>query len=185
MTIIFADHEDPDCQVIRTLWEGLSDFTLVEIHPQDQDSYAYEMRIERALREEDDTLILAGHGTGYGLLHPDFRGEYLIHEDNVGLIHARRVICTWCYASTFVERHHLNAFATSMFISNTREAYDNSIFDNDQEHIDAVGRRFEADVRQLLTEGTPLSEWPMILGAKMDIQDPIDCFNRQALYYGD
>lgn len=182
MTIIFSNHLDPDSDAIRTLWaEWNFPFKLIEIRPKDE---LWELRVTNALIEEDDCLILIGHGTTYGLLHPDFNsGEYIIHEENVNLIHAKRVYCCWCYASTFCQNHHLNAFATSMFISNVQEAYDNCIYGYTQEQIDANSKRFEADMSYLILNNIPMDQWTTFIGARTDIENPIDVFNRQGLWY--
>lgn len=76
-----------------------------------------------------------------------------------------------------------NTFATSMFISNTREACNNSIIDYTQEQINSNGERFFCDINQLIKDKVPLNDWIRQLGAKMDIENVIDTFNRQGLYY--
>lgn len=180
MTIIFANHGDADCRALTELWRTWDfPFKLVEIRKKDE--YA-DLRVTNALINEDDTLILIGHGTTHGLLHPDFNsGEYLIHEENVNLIHAKRVYCSWCYASTFCQNHHLKSFATSMFISNVNEAADNCIYGYTQEQIDANSRRFEADMSYLILNNIPMDQWTMFIGARMDVENAIDTFNRQGI----
>lgn len=76
-----------------------------------------------------------------------------------------------------------NTFATSMFISNVRETNDNGIDNYTQEQINANGERFYSNINKLLRDNIPLNEWIMQLGAKMDIENEIDTFNRQGLYY--
>ena len=70
-----------------------------------------------------------------------------------------------------------------MYISNEHEAYDNAIYDYLQNDIDLNGIRFYANINQLLIDKIPLDQWVMILGAKMDIENEIDVFNRQGLFY--
>lgn len=181
MTIIFSNHGDEDCRTITNLWRDWTDYKLIEIRPKDE---LWELRVTNALIEEEDTLILIGHGTSYGLLHPDFNsGEYLIHEENVNLIRAKRVYCAWCYASAFCRNNHLNCFATDMFISNIEEAYDNSIYGYTQEQINAVGARFESDMSYLIQNNIPMNEWQMFIGARMDVENAVDTFNRQGVQY--
>ena len=154
---------------------------MVEILPTTDD---YEDVVDRAIADEDDTLILIGHGTTNGLLHPDFyNGAYLIHENNINLIHARRVICMWCNASTFCENHNMHCFASSMFISNVQEAYDNCIYGMTQEQINSCGRFFYAQLANLIENNIPMEDWIMRLGGTMDIENPVDVFNRQGLWY--
>lgn len=181
MTVIFSNMLDDDCRILQEIWRGLDNVNVIEIRP---DSVDWEDMVDAAIAAETDTLILAGHGTTRGLLFPDFsRGEYIVHQFNVHLIRAERVVCSWCYASTFVRDNHLHAFATSMFISNVNEAYDNVIMDYDQEQINANSLRFQQEMNYLLRENIPMDEWVMQLGSHMDIENAIDVFNRQALYY--
>jgi cobalamin biosynthesis Co2+ chelatase CbiK len=180
MTIIFSNHLDEDSRTITSLWRNFKDYKLIEILPDTKDA---DYIVDKAIEQEDDTLILIGHGTTHGLLHPNFRGEYLIHEYNVNLIHAKRVICMWCYASTFCENNHLHCFASSMFISNVQEAYDNCIYDVNQEQINSYGRLFYAQLADLIENDVPMQDWVMRLGCLMDIENPVDIFNRQGLWY--
>jgi hypothetical protein len=111
-------------------------------------------------------------------------GEYLIHENNVHLIKARRVIFSWCYAAEFaIKFPDLHCFATSMFITNVKEAIDNMIFDYSQDQINSNSRRFQQEINWLLQNEIPLNEWVMRLGVHMDIENVIDVFNRQCLLY--
>ena len=70
-----------------------------------------------------------------------------------------------------------------MYISNEHEPYDNAIYDYSQNDIDLNGMRFYANINQLLIDKIPLDQWVMILGAKMDIENEIDVFNRHGLFY--
>lgn len=181
MTVIYANMLDDDCRILQEMWRGFDNINLIEIRP---DSVDWEETVDAAIAAETDTLIFAGHGTTQGLLFPDFnRGEYIVHQFNVNLIRAERVICSWCYASTFVRDNHLHAFATSMFISNVNESYDNGIMDYTQEQINNNSLRFQQEMNYLLRENIPMDEWVMRLGAHMDIENAVDVFNRQALYY--
>ena len=185
MTVIFSNAQDDDCREITNLWKGLPNVNLVEVTKGSGDDY--EERVDAAMENEDDTLILVGHGTTNGLLFPDLtKGVYLVHENNVDLIHAKNVLCLWCYASTFVETHNIhNTFATSMFISNVGEAYDNCIYNYTSEQINSNSRQFYTEVNQLLRDNTPLNEYVMDLGIRMDILNDVDVFNRQGLFYNE
>ena len=137
MTIIFSNNMDPDCQVIKQAWQGLKDINLVEITPDTDD---YEDLVNNAIIAEDDTIMFVGHGTSKGLLFPNlYRMEYLLHEFNANLVHAKNIICCWCFASNFViNMNWHNTFATSMFISNTREAYYSLKDDNFRKELDEL-----------------------------------------------
>ena len=70
-----------------------------------------------------------------------------------------------------------------MYILNEHEPYDNAIYTYTQNDIDLNGIRFYANLNKLLIDKIPLDQWVMILGAKMDIENEIDVFNRQGLFY--
>ena len=155
MTIIYSNYLDDDCRILQNIWKGFDNVRVIEITPSSID---YEDIIDKAISEETDTLIMCGHGTSYGLLFPDmYKGEYLIHENNVHLINAKRVICSWCYASSFCMKFpQLHCFATSMFISNENEAVDNGIYDYTQDQINKNAERFDTEVNWLLKNNIPL-----------------------------
>lgn len=181
MTVIYSNMRDEDCLVLQRAWRKIPNVNLIEITPESTD---WEDMVDDAVSRESDTLLFLGHGTEHGLLFPDFsRGEYILHENNVGLIHARNVVCCWCYASSFCAMHDLRAFATSMFISNVGEAFDNCIYGYCQEQINSCGIVFFDEINGLLRHGVPLCEWVMRLGAHADVENAIDMFNRQGLYF--
>lgn len=183
MTIIYSNRQDDDCLVLQRVWRNFPNANVIEITPQSID---WEDIVDNAISNEDDTLLFLGHGTTQGLLFPNFdTGEYILHENNVSLIHARNVICCWCYASSFCNTHRLHSFSTSMFISNVNEAYDNGYCDYSQEQINSNGERFYDEINNFLHNNVPLNEWVMRLGAHMDIENGIDVFNRQGLTYID
>ena len=179
MTIIYSNMQDDDCRLLQHIWNNIPDVNVVEILPTSTD---WEDKVDSAISAECSTIIFAGHGTGYGLLFPDLsRGEYILHENNVNLIHAKNVICIFCFASDFCNRVGLHAFATSMFISNEEEAYENGIYNYEQSQINSNSKRFHQEVNHLLIEHICLDEWVMRLGAHMDVDNAIDVFNRQGL----
>lgn len=181
MTIIYSNWRDDDCLCLQRVWRGMSDVNIVEIT---SDTNDFDDIVENAILNELDTLILVGHGTSNGLLAPDYNyGTYIIHQNNVHLINASNVICFWCNASTFVMNNNIRAFATSMFISNVNEAYDNGITNYTQDDINANSIRFCDEINYFIRENIPLSEYVLRLGAPMDIENAIDVFNRQGLFY--
>ena len=149
MTIIYSNFLDDDCRILQRIWNGFDNVNVIEITPSSEN---YEDDIDEAISNEEDTLIICGHGTGNGLLFPNiYRGEYLIHENNIPLIKAKKVICCWCYAATFVMNNNMeNTFATSMFISNEMEAADNGILCCTQEEINKNSERFFNEVNYLI-----------------------------------
>lgn len=183
MTVIYSNFRDIDTKYAHLIWENIPDVTIIEITPEMIDSY--EEIVNKAISEEDDTLVLFGHGTAHGLLFPDLnRGIYLVHDENSKLIHAKNVIGLWCYASSFGIRHiELKGFYTSMYISNKQEAAENSIFNISQEIITRSQMMFLSRINELLVNKILPSQWIMNLGAKMDMENSIEVFNYQGFYY--
>ena len=166
MTVIYSNFGDQDTLLLQQIWANL-DCTVIEItHDMDD----FEEIVDNAIANESDTLIMCGHGTAQGLLHPNLHsGQYIIHENNVHLIHAQNVIASWCYAAEFAEVHHLHGFFTGMFISNESEAEQHGITfaqsDYDDINIDIThyGTYFSVMVHSFLESNTPLCEWLSIL----------------------
>ena len=167
MTVIYSNSGDRDTGLLQAIWQGLHVDRYIVIFHDDEN---YEDAVDDALSEEDDTLILCGHGTTQGLLHPNLNsGRYIVHENNVHLIHARNVICSWCYSSYFGENHHMSGFFTGMFITNESEAEQHGITfaQSDYDDIDIdicqYERYFNLSINRFLKDGVPMSEWIDIL----------------------
>lgn len=175
MTVIFSNSGDVDCSLLPLMWEGLK-ATVIEITPTTED---WEDKVAAALVNETDTLIFAGHGTQYGLLFPNFhKGDYIIHENNVDNIRAKRVFCCWCNADDFCIEHNLRSVATSMFISNVDEAYNCGYCEYDQSDINAVCTDFYKEINGLLSRRVPLPQWVQSL---QHYTNGIDVFNRRGV----
>lgn len=179
ITIIFSNAGDTDSESLRTLWQGLNvPSTIVEIKREDSQ---YEQKVNEAIAAESDTLILCGHGSPSGLLHPSFCG-YLIHRNNFSLIHARRLICIWCYASIFGQAYSLNGFYSTMFISNINEAHDNGCYETSSESIIRSNKTCYQRIKNLIEEDIiPMKEWPELLIEQSNPNDEIDVFNYNGL----
>ena len=74
----------------------------------------------RAMMDEQDTIVLIGHGNEYGLFNHKFNG-FIIDSNSVQFLRGKNVIGIWCHASAFADRYELSGFFTSMFISNVDE----------------------------------------------------------------
>lgn len=167
MTIIYSNFRDRDTQLLQLIWEGLNPDRIIEIN---YDTEGYEDIVDDAIASENDILIMCGHGTTQGLLHPNLNsGQYIIHGNNVHLIHARNVIGSWCYAADFAETHHLHGFFTGMFISNESEADQHGIsfaqsdYDDIDIDINHYGRYFNLQLHDFLLNNVPLNQWIDIL----------------------
>ena len=181
ITVIYSNRLDDDCILLKKMWEGIPNVYVVKINPTTDN---WENIVDNAIMNETDTLIFAGHGSTQGLLHPDFdRGEYIFHENNVGLVKAKRVICVWCNASGFCANMNLHSFSTSMYISNVGEAMEYCYNNYTQEQINALTMRFCDNINELIINNVPLDQWVMQLGAKADIENGVDMFNRQGLFF--
>lgn len=180
MTVITAKWGDVDNEFNHYLWDGI-DCNVIEINPSMTN---WEQLVDDAIAKETDTLLFVGHGSPHGLYFPTpMFDEYILHENNVGLIKAKNVICIWCYASSFCQTHNLNALASSMFISNVNEAETCLDIFVSQEDVTSVQNQIFREINELLKNGVELDKYVMTLGARMDIENPIDTFNRQRFVY--
>ena len=72
-----------------------------------------------------------------------------------------------------------------MFISNEKEAIEEGIHNAYQVHITSLGKAFYQEMNNLITNKIKFSAWQIFFGCRMDVDDEIDKFNRQGLYYND
>lgn len=121
ITVIWCDWGDHDTAALQKIWQDVTNIDVIHIT---QWNDVMETCVDLALKREDDTLLLCGHGTKFGLLAPNSISEYVIHDFNSSKIHARNVIGLFCHASSFAERNDLHGLFSSMFISNINEAVD-------------------------------------------------------------
>ncbi|MGN1164496.1 MAG: hypothetical protein ACI4S4_06825, partial [Candidatus Ornithospirochaeta sp.] len=117
MTVIYSNFLDNDTEILRGIWKDLG-AKVLEISP--DPSSPSKADIDRAIGEEEDTLIVCGHGCPDGCFSPHF--DYTLSQENKEKIKAKRVIGIWCHASSFARRYSLSGFFSSMFISNEWEA---------------------------------------------------------------
>ena len=176
-TIVFSNTGDVDTRVLAALWDDIPDARVLDVRPGTPDA---RRAVDAAIAEEEDALVLCGHGSPQGLFDPSVmaRGNlaaimrnppYLVDARNAPSIRARRVVGVWCYAAAFAESVGLRGFFTGMFVSNPREAAfvgcpgrDSAATITEQEVL------FCRRVNALLRAGTPLSEWIPRLDAQAD-----------------
>lgn len=194
-TVIFSNAGDNDTAVLRALWKGLN-AKVIEVNHSTFDANA---KVDRAIAEEEDLLIMCGHGSPSGLfnmsavsmtrrygrdVHPASPSSfYLISSRNVHLIKAKRIIGMWCYASEFAKSVGLNGFFTYMFISNKGEAAANQIYGVDNDTIWREETLFCNRVNEMVHKDIPQDEWISRLQAVCDISNPVVVFNHRDLYY--
>ena len=141
-------------------------------------------RIAReAIVDEQDTIVLIGHGTDYGLLNKNLNG-YFIDSGWVNLLRNKTIIGIWCNASNFADRYDLTGFFTSMFISNAQELIDCGFqtFDNCDEVIRIQNQIFASRINQLLSANTPSRDWATILFDSLDNEERFVYYNYEAMY---
>lgn len=181
MTVIYSNFGDIDTRVLPGIWKNIPNVNVVEITRKDED---FEERVNTAVSQETETILMCGHGTTQGLLHPDLQsGQYIIHEENCSLIHAKNVIGFWCYASDFAKVHKLDGFYTSMYISNLYEAYQNGFPTAKENEIDVSIKLFVERLNGLLRASIPMDEWIQRLQVHMDPESEIESFNYLGLSY--
>lgn len=175
MTVIYSDFGDNDTRILRKMWEGM-DAKVVSVTESTQ------KEICDAISNEEDTLLLCGHGTPRGLLHPQYGyavNDRMLREN----LKARNLIGIWCNASDFARFYDYKGFFSDMFISNSIEAEFNGITGYSDKKIWEDERLFCEKVNILLKEGVPLKAWKDILMESYDIEDEVEDFNYTGLVY--
>lgn len=76
-------------------------------------------------------IILLGHGTPMGLIHPDMLKihrmpvngiRYILDDSFAPYLRGKNTISMWCYSDEYFKRNRLPGFHTGMIISERREA---------------------------------------------------------------
>lgn len=177
MTVVFSNTGDVDTRVLAALWDDIPDARVLDVRPGTPDA---RRAVDAAIAEEEDALVLCGHGSPQGLFDPSVmaRGNlaaiarnppYLVDVRNAPSIRARRVVGVWCYAASFAESVGLRGFFTGMFVSNPAEAAfvgclgrDSAATITEQEVL------FCRRVNELLRADVPLEDWTTRLNAQAD-----------------
>ena len=176
-TIVHSNAGDTDTRVLAALWDGIPDARVMDVRPGTPDA---RRAVDAAIAEEEDALVLCGHGSPQGLFDPSVmaRGNlaaiarnppYLVDVRNAPSIRARRVVGVWCYAASFAESAGLRGFFTGMFVSNPAEAAfvgcpgrDSAATITEQEVL------FCRRVNALLRADVPMEDWIPRLNAQAD-----------------
>ena len=176
-TIVHSNAGDTDTRVLAALWDGIPDARVLDVRP---GTPGARRAVDVAIAEEEDALVLCGHGSPQGLFDPSVmaRGNlaaiarnppYLVDVRNAPSIRARRVVGVWCYAASFAESAGLRGFFTGMFVSNPAEAAfvgcpgrDSAATMTEQEVL------FCRRVNALLRADVPMEDWIPRLHAQAD-----------------
>ena len=178
MTAILSYSGDNDTAILNKIWDGL-DCRVVVVGK----DYVTRKDIDEIISEESDTLILAGHGSSFGLFGTgDFDEFCIVDQKSVPLIKAKRLICVWCHAAQFGESQGLKGFFSGMFISNQDEASLYNIVAKD-DVIWQLEKNFCNNLNELIRNDVSMNQWIGILKEHSDHNDPVDIFNMEGLRY--
>ena len=139
-------------------------------------------RIAReAIVDEQDTIVLIGHGTEHGLLNKNLNG-YFIDSGWVNLLRNKTIVGIWCYAGNFADRYGLTGFFTSNFISNADELVECGFnnFSNSDLIISAENVSFSNRLNYYLRSNVPIQDWIIDLQNNASIM-PFVQYNYEAL----
>lgn len=136
-----------------------------------------------AIVNENDTVVLIGHGDEGGLYNKSLNG-YLIDSQWVNLLRNKIVIGIWCYAGNFADKYSLKGFFTSNFISNDKELVDCGFndFNNSDIIICSENVWFSNRINHYLRHNYPIDKWISDLQENCSIM-PFVQYNYEALYY--
>ena len=100
-----------------------------------------------------DTIIMLGHGSSSGLFNVSGigKGIMVVGESLVEELRGKQLIAIWCNANLFIERHHLPALYSGMFISEVSEARYCGV-QGDQTMVDESNNTFAALLGNMLGE---------------------------------
>ena len=100
-----------------------------------------------------DTIIMLGHGSSSGLFNVSNigKGIWAVGESMVEELRGKQLIAIWCNADKFIERHHLPALYSGMFISEVSEARYCGV-QGDQAMVDESNSTFAVLLGNMLSE---------------------------------
>ena len=133
----------------------------------------------------DDTIMMLGHGTEWGLLSkPDKNGRYerlLVDGSLVQFLRGKTCIGIWCHADQFAQKYGLHGLFSGMIISELQEAMDYGITAT-REEIDTEMQKFTLRLRDCI-ERYGLKETPDRMKELDDVKSALTTFNYNNLYY--
>ena len=109
MTVIYSDFGDTDTKVLKNIWKDLD---VKEVRLTTNGNISMK-KINKAIYDEEDTIIFCGHGSGEGCWNPSWNsGEfYTLSARNLRLLRAKKVIGIWCHASDFSKKYDVPGFS--------------------------------------------------------------------------
>lgn len=182
MMLVVHPH-DRTTAVLQVLYEGL-EAQVVTTNCSHRDMQHLLRHV--ALREP---ILLLGHGSDRGLFYrkDDTSAEFdkiiVGHPHGHALRkHRGSLIGIWCHANLFAQAEGLHGLFSGMIISELSEAEQYGVA-TDQASMDHTNRIMFAQLRQLLTDGTPWHEIPERLKALDNIQSDLSRFNYAHFHY--
>lgn len=181
MTVIYSDFGDTDTKVLKNIWKDLD---VKEVRLTTNGNISMK-KINKAIYDEEDTIIFCGHGSGEGCWNPSWNsGEfYTLSARNLRFLRAKKVIGIWCHASDFSKKYDVPGFFSYMFISNPGEAKGLGITGVPFNEITKSEIKFCNILNDLLKKDVPLSEWRGVVLDNMDASNPVEEFNYSQVYY--
>lgn len=129
-----------------------------------------------ALMPKYDRIIMLGHGCPDGLIGT---AGLVVTREHVEVMRGKDLVCIWCNADRFMEKHKLKGFYSGMFISEVGEAncYDqectqSSVHHSNELFADALGYAIDYEEERLR----------MVLEDYDVPGDDVVAFNRARLY---
>lgn len=188
MTVIFSNAGDEDCKTLKNLWKDVEDVTVIELKANKSNS---KEKIINAIKNEKDLLVFCGHGNPSGLFNPSWKDcwNYAFKDEDVEHIRAKQVLAIWCYAKDFWEHHTgkgFNILTSSMYISNSGEAYVNGFPNIPQNYVNDTNNATFQEMNRYILDGLHARDWKDKLMETLDVDNKIDGFNRNGMtYFGD
>lgn len=180
VTIIWCDWGDSDTALLQEIWKNLPASVSVQLVHLTRWDDVSEKIVELAIKDESDTLLFCGHGTEHGLLAPRRLTEYVIHQENAGLIKAETVIGLTCYGKEFAKSAGLHGLFSGMFISNYSEACDYAISNTSDAEIVESNRAFFVEFSKVLS-GESSCEECLERIKSLKFRDPVSAFNAEEM----
>lgn len=132
---------------------------------------------------DDDTIMLLGHGTSNGLFNKDWSGYVFDWRIAKKYCKDRKIIGIWCHASEFADNLNLHGFFTSMFISNIGEAITFGFHNNTDEDILDEVNFFSNKINEFIKNNVPMETWVSTLQECCHKEKDYVRFNYEALSY--
>ncbi len=132
--------------------------------------------VEKLIRTHD-RIVCLGHGFPGGL----FGGSGLLINDRLApLLRGKKLVCIWCNADQFMQRHELKGFYSGMFLSETGECDLFGVRYKDERQVQRSNELFASVLGRYIDSGRGILN--NVKREYQDKNDPVITFNRDRLY---